>query len=253
MWPEDCLMCRCDGVRDRCWKEALCSAARSTYTATSCFRPLSSQAAQCTHLASEKKKVKTEGFSTPGSAAQDPIHLPLLLQDDFIFQIHKYFPVKAPEIQERAYAWLSSVSPIWGLWGTVWLLGVRVIKILSCGWCAVSVTARGLKGATKVHQDVWDKLPFPKMERTLQSSHSRPGGLLGWVVEGSRVLRCYSWNYRAPSGPDHSLRDNTVIVGHTVFVQRPLSRWNREAGVFKIPGEMAKWVNNWEHKQTQGH
>ncbi len=44
-----------------------------------------------------------------------------------------------------------------------------------------------------------------------------------------------------------------MIVGHTVFVQRPLSRWNRESGMFKIPGEMAKWVNNWEHKQTQGH
>ncbi len=84
---------------------------------------------------------------------------------------------------------------------------------------------------------------------------SRPGGLLEWVVYkkgvgrigmevelGRRVLR-----------PDHSLRDKTVIVGHTVFVQRPLSRWNRESGVFKIPGEMAKWVNNWEHKQTQGH
>lgn len=112
MWPEDCLMCRCDGVRDHCWKESLCSAARSPYTDTSCFRPLSSQAAQCTHLASEKKKVKTEGFSTPGSAAQDPIHLPSLLQDDFIFQIHKYFPVKAPEVQEQACAWLSSVSDL---------------------------------------------------------------------------------------------------------------------------------------------
>lgn len=49
---------------------------------------------------------------------------------------------------------------------------------------------------------------------------------------------------------NHSFRDKTVIVGHTLFVQRPLSRWNRESGVFKIPEEMAKWVNNWEHKQT---
>lgn len=96
------------------------------------------------------KKVKTEGFSTPGSAAQDPIHLPPLLQDDFIFQIHKYFPVKALEIQERACAWLPSLSVIWGLWGTSWLLCVCFVKIMSFRWCAVSVTARGLKGPTKV-------------------------------------------------------------------------------------------------------
>jgi len=73
------------------------------------------------------------------------------------------------------------------------------------------------------------------------------GGRKGVVTEFGRS---YFWNYRAPSGPKHSFRDKTVIVGHTLFTQRPLSRWNRESGVFKIPGEMAKWVNNWEHKQT---
>lgn len=105
------------------------------------------------------------------------------------------------------------------------------------------------------------RLPFPKMKRTPDLVVFWRGwftikgvGRIGMEVElGRRVLRCYSWNYREPSGPDHSLRDKTVIVGHTVFVQRPLSRWNRESGLFKIPGEMAKWVNNWEHKQTQGH
>lgn len=89
----------------------------------------------------------------------------------------------------------------------------------------------------------------------MSGSFTKKGvGRIGMEMKLSRrVLRCYSWNYRAPSGPDHSFRDKTVIVGHTIFVQRPLSRWNRESGVFKIPREMAKWVNNWEHKQTQGH
>lgn len=75
------------------------------------------------------------------------------------------------------------------------------------------------------------------------------GGRIGMVTEFGRrgiAISGITEHHLA----NHSFRDKTVIVGHTLFMQRPLSRWNRESGVFKIPGEMAKWVNNWEHKQT---
>lgn len=77
------------------------------------------------------------------------------------------------------------------------------------------------------------------------------GGRIGIEMElGRRAIKVLFLELQSTIWADHSFRDKTVIVGHTLFVQRPLSRWNRESGVFKIPGEMAKWVNNWEHKQT---
>lgn len=68
-----------------------------------------------------------------------------------------------------------------------------------------------------------------------------------WKLElGRRAIPGITVHYLG----HHRFRDKSVIEGHTLFVQRPWSRWNRESGVFKIPGETAKWVNNWEHKQT---
>lgn len=169
MWPEDCLMCCCDGVSGCCLKRVSVQRYKITLHSHFLLPPpfLTSGSVYPLGQWGEKKKVKTEGFSTPGSAAQDPIHLPPLLQDDFIFQIHKYFPVKALEIQERARAWLSFLSVIWGLRATSWLLCVCFVEILSFRWCAVSVTARGLDGANKgLSEEGW-------------VGRSWPGGLLG--------------------------------------------------------------------------
>ncbi len=60
--------------------------------------------------------------------------------------------------------------------------------------------ARGLKGATKVHQDVWE-VTFPKLKRTpdlvvfWSGWFTKKGvGRIGMEVElGRRVLRCYSF------------------------------------------------------------
>jgi len=103
----------------------------------------------------------------------------------------------------------------------------------------VSLTVRGLEGAMKVYQDVWGK--SRRIDTRIRSLHTWWSfGVNGWSLKsgGGRIGvvtefgRSYFWNYRAPSGPNHSFRDKTVIVGHTLFTQRPLSRWNRESGVF---------------------
>lgn len=146
MWPEDCLMCHCDGVRERSWKEALCSAARSPYTATSCFRPPSSQAAQCTHLASEKK-IKTEGFSTHGCAAQDPIHL--LCSSGWLYFLNlQIFPCESPGDPGKSpcltFLCASNFKPLKPvlLGSSVWVLQ-KSCRVES----AVSVPVRSLEGA----------------------------------------------------------------------------------------------------------
>lgn len=36
-------------------------------------------------------------------------------------------------------------------------------------------------------------------------------------------------------------------------MQRPFSTWDKKPGLFKIPGEMVKWVNNYKDKQTLVH
>lgn len=81
----------------------------------------------------------------------------------------------------------------------------------------------------------------------------RQDGRYGGRME---VLRCYSWNPGAPRGADHSAGDKACEIeapSRAVFMQRPFSTWDKKQGLFKIPGEMAKWVNNCKDKQTLGH
>lgn len=213
-----------------------------------------------------EKKVKTEGFSTPGSVAQDPIHLLPLLQDDFIFQIHKYFPVKAPEVQERACAWLSSVSdlrPLRHRLAPQCACYKNPVMRVMCSVSHCEGSWRGYIGLSRCLGQV-KEVAFPnKVDSWIKSlqtwwsfgvngwSLKSGGGSIGIDMElGRRAIKVLFLELQSTIWADHSFRDKTVIVGHTLFVQRPLSRWNRESGVFKIPGEMAKWVNNWEHKQT---
>lgn len=70
------------------------------------------------------------------------------------------------------------------------------------------------------------------------------------------VLRCYSWNSGAPHGADHSSEDKAREIeapSRAVFMQRPFAMWDKKPGLFKIPEEMAKWVNDYKDKQTLGH
>lgn len=109
MRPEDCLMCGSGMASGRHWKGALCRVADRLTQPRPASAPALHRRPSVPTLTEErgKKKTKQRGSVRPAAPAQNPIHLPLLLQDDFIFQIHKYSPVKAPEINARANACFS--------------------------------------------------------------------------------------------------------------------------------------------------